>query len=147
MYKGIYISSLTLFSQNEVNTLSNAINDAIRQVIAIHSASPDFLEHSSKTSRWKEVVRHCFKLGFDFDREVLRLVSGKPNPEMAKNVVQLAYLWIEFVLEHSERGRGLRPKWATRVINLKPYAFWVFSVFFCSLGIGFSFDCVRVGDN
>ena len=63
------------------------------------------------------MVRHCFKLGFEFNKDVLRLVSGKPNVELALNVVKLANLWMNFTVKYSERGRGLKPKWATQVLK------------------------------
>lgn len=101
----------------------------------VHLMEP--LEQAPLVSRWKEVVRHCFKLGFEFNKDVLRLVSGKPNVELALNVVKLARLWMNFTVAHSERGRGLKPKWAAQVCasyeysNKRPISYYfIFSNFY-----------------
>lgn len=122
------IKSVTIFQQNEVICLSQTIIDSIQEVVnkcSVHNLNVHLmepLEQAPLVSRWKEVVRHCFKLGFEFNKDVLRLVSGKPNVELALNVVKLARLWMSFTVAHSERGRGLKPKWAAQVCkNDKPF--------------------------
>ena len=99
-------------SQTIIDSIEEVVNKCSVQHLNVHLLEPP--EQAPLTSRWKEVVRHCFKLGFEFNKDVLRLVSGKPNVELALNVVKLANLWMEFTVAHSERGRGLRPKWATQ---------------------------------
>lgn len=99
-------------SQTIIQSIEDVINKCNIQFLNVHLLDP--VEQAPLISRWKEVVRHCFKLGFEFNKDVLRLVSGKPNVELALNVVKLANLWMSFTVKHSERGRGLRPKWATQ---------------------------------
>lgn len=79
----------------------------------VHLLDP--AEQAPLVSRWKEVIRQCFKLGFEYHKDVLWLVSGKPGSELAQNVIQLARQWMRFALAHCERGRGLKPKWAVQV--------------------------------
>lgn len=98
--------------------LSQTIIDAIKEVEGYLAEFKvlDPVEQAPLLSRWKEVVRHCFKLGFEFHKDVLRLVSCKPDKQIALNVVKLSEEWMKFTVAHCERGRGTRPKWAAQVI-------------------------------
>lgn len=75
----------------------------------------DPFEPAPLVSRWREVVRHCFKLGFEFHKDVIRLLSGRPDHQLSLNVIKLAHQWMNFITTHCERGRGMRPKWAAQV--------------------------------
>lgn len=121
-------SLLRLFPQNELINLSETIIAAIQDIVNkfnINNYSAHFtdpIEHAPLISRWREVVRHAFKLGFEFNRDVLRLVSGKPSVELTLKVVKLAKLWMNFTVTYCERGRGLRPKWAAQVTSEAPFS-------------------------
>ena len=103
--------------------MSQTIIDAIQEVENRHKdiSSLDPLDQAPLISRWQEVVRTCYKLGFEFHKDVIRIVSGKPDKQLALNVILLAKKWMNFTMTHCERGRGRRPKWAAQVITENSY--------------------------
>ena len=105
--------------QDEINRLSQTILDTIQEVMDHHSEVRllDPSEPAPLVSRWREVVRHCFKLGFEFHKDALRLISSKPDSQLSLNVIRLAQQWMSFITTHCERGRGKRPKWAAQGLD------------------------------
>ena len=75
----------------------------------------DVAEHAPLVSRWKEVARQCFQLAFEYHKDALRLVQGKPSSDLALGIIKLSHKWMTFAVQHCEPGRGLKPKWAAQV--------------------------------
>ncbi|XP_071800919.1 mitogen-activated protein kinase kinase kinase 4-like [Asterias amurensis] len=69
-------------------------------------------EKINMLSYFKETMHQCFSVGFDYHKEVTRLLSGEARQKLAKSIQNLAHMWMKFVLETCEKGRGTRPSWA-----------------------------------
>ncbi|XP_055550883.1 mitogen-activated protein kinase kinase kinase 4 isoform X1 [Wyeomyia smithii] len=73
-------------------------------------------------SRTREILHQGYKFGFEFHKDLARLYETKAencrDPEselkLSNAIVQFAKLWMKFVMERCERGRGLRPRWANQ---------------------------------
>ncbi|RZF44830.1 hypothetical protein LSTR_LSTR000782 [Laodelphax striatellus] len=76
---------------------------------------PQDLDESEKNSlqvRFREVLHQFFKFGFEYLKEVCRLVTGNSKSQLCRASILFAHHWMQFVKERCERGRGLRPRWA-----------------------------------
>ncbi|XP_038048070.1 mitogen-activated protein kinase kinase kinase 4-like isoform X1 [Patiria miniata] len=69
-------------------------------------------EKINMLSYFKDTMHQCFSVSFDYHKEVTRLLSGEARQKLAESVQNLAQMWMSFVLEKCERGRGTRPRWA-----------------------------------
>ncbi|XP_050071777.1 mitogen-activated protein kinase kinase kinase 4 [Anopheles maculipalpis] len=90
--------------------------------------SDDTLEEFDETdrigalTRVREILHQGYKFGFEYHKDVARLYETKLNNcrdaeselMLAKAIIQFAKLWMNFVMERCERGRGLRPRWANQ---------------------------------
>jgi len=102
--------------QDEAIHLSQTILDAVQEVEeCCDMFQLDLPDHAPLASRWKEVVRQCFQLAFEYHKDILRLVRGKPSSDLALGIVKVSHRWMTFAVQHCERGRGLKPKWAAQV--------------------------------
>lgn len=53
-----------------------------------------------------------FPFLFQFHKEISMFISDNQRKCLARSMVKFARLWMQFVRERCERGRGLRPRWA-----------------------------------
>ncbi|XP_076046818.1 mitogen-activated protein kinase kinase kinase 4-like [Oratosquilla oratoria] len=60
----------------------------------------------------RDIVHQCFKFGFEYHKEVTRLVTGHHRIEVASLLVTFASQWMKFVHSHYSPGKGQRPLWA-----------------------------------
>ncbi|XP_063864103.1 mitogen-activated protein kinase kinase kinase 4-like isoform X1 [Scylla paramamosain] len=60
----------------------------------------------------RDVVHQYFMFGFEYHKEVTRLVTGQHRAEVAPMLVNLARMWMKFVKAHYSQGKGSRPRWA-----------------------------------
>lgn len=60
----------------------------------------------------RDVVHQYFMFGFEYHKEVTRLVTGQHRAEVAPMLVNLARMWMKFVQTHYSHGKGSRPRWA-----------------------------------
>ncbi|KAG0721552.1 Mitogen-activated protein kinase kinase kinase 4 [Chionoecetes opilio] len=60
----------------------------------------------------RDVVHQYFMFGFEYHKEVTRLVTGQHRVEVAPMLVNLARMWMKFVQAHYSHGKGSRPRWA-----------------------------------
>ncbi|XP_058175018.1 mitogen-activated protein kinase kinase kinase 4 [Anopheles ziemanni] len=73
-------------------------------------------------TRVREILHQGYKFGFEYHKDVARLYETKLDNcrdceselMLAKAIIQFAKLWMNFVMERCERGRGLRPRWANQ---------------------------------
>lgn len=67
------------------------------------------------------IVSFRFKFGFEYHKDIVRLfemkiVSCKDKSceyNLSLGIINFAKMWMKFVTERCERGRGVRPRWAT----------------------------------
>lgn len=72
-------------------------------------------------SRAREILHQGYKFGFEYHKDIVRLfetkiVSCKDKScefNLSLGIINFAKMWMEFVTERCERGRGVRPRWAT----------------------------------
>lgn len=72
----------------------------------------DDMEKSALLSRCREVLHQGYKFGFEYHKEVCRLVTGDAREKLVCGMISFAQQWMQFVKERCERGRGLRPRWS-----------------------------------
>ncbi|KAH8236512.1 hypothetical protein KR026_003876, partial [Drosophila bipectinata] len=72
-------------------------------------------------SRSREILHQGYKFGFEYHKDVIRLFeqrimdqkdSGAYTVDLALGIISYAKMWMHFVMERCERGRGMRPRWA-----------------------------------
>ncbi|XP_071112541.1 mitogen-activated protein kinase kinase kinase 4-like [Haliotis cracherodii] len=78
------------------------------------------LEDSEKNhilKLYRETMLQCYNFGFEYYKEVSRLVSGDQRQRLGRGLVKFAKSWMKFVSEKCERGRGMRPRWANQGLD------------------------------
>lgn len=73
-------------------------------------------------SRSREILHQGYKFGFEYHRDLGRLMEtkslvcrdSKKELSLALGIIGFAKMWMTFVKERCERGRGLRPRWAAQ---------------------------------
>ncbi|KAJ8914598.1 hypothetical protein NQ315_017303 [Exocentrus adspersus] len=73
------------------------------------------LEESDKValnSRIREVMMQVYRFGFEFYKEMSETTPPAHRYRLVSSMVDFANLWMRFVTERCERGRGMRPRWA-----------------------------------
>lgn len=82
------------------------------------------MEENEKISimpRVREILHQSYKFGFEYHKDIVRLfetkiVSCKDKScefNLSLGIINFAKMWMKFVMERCERGRGVRPRWAT----------------------------------
>ncbi|CAH0558812.1 unnamed protein product [Brassicogethes aeneus] len=84
------------------------------QVIFEHIslASFDETDKLNLNSRIRELLMQGYRFGFEFYNEMSENAAPKYRERLMKSMVDFAMLWMKFVTERCERGRGMRPRWA-----------------------------------
>eukprot|EP00095_Tigriopus_kingsejongensis_P011134 maker-scaffold1161_size58349-snap-gene-0.7 protein:Tk11134 transcript:maker-scaffold1161_size58349-snap-gene-0.7-mRNA-1 annotation:"hypothetical protein CAPTEDRAFT_214311" len=78
----------------------------------------DFADREALSRRTREILHQCYKFGFEYHKELDRLVTGQSQRNsLAQGVLSFSKQWMKFVLSRCERGRGLKPRWATHGID------------------------------
>ncbi|KAG5876197.1 hypothetical protein JTB14_001940 [Gonioctena quinquepunctata] len=78
----------------------------------ISTANLDELDKNALNSRTREILMQVFRFGFEFYKEMKECAPAEVRPCLALSMVEFAKLWMKFVTERCERGRGMRPRWA-----------------------------------
>ncbi|XP_020895625.1 mitogen-activated protein kinase kinase kinase 4 [Exaiptasia diaphana] len=106
--------------QDAVLSLGNKIISAIERAnenLDVEMFETDESEKAKVSQNTVETMYSCFNFGFEYLKEVARLVSGTARKTLAKDMLSFARKWISFVMEKCERGRGTRPRWATQGLD------------------------------
>ncbi|XP_013387498.1 mitogen-activated protein kinase kinase kinase 4-like [Lingula anatina] len=61
---------------------------------------------------YRETMHQCYNFGFEYHKEVTRLVTGDARQKLAHGLISFAKEWTKFVTQKCERGRGVKPRWA-----------------------------------
>ncbi|ETE69920.1 Mitogen-activated protein kinase kinase kinase 4, partial [Ophiophagus hannah] len=111
-----------------INTLKNMKSDALHLCNKISSAidrvdhmftsefDAEFDESESATLQqyYREAMIQCYNFGFEYHKEVIRLMSGEFRQKIGDQYISFARKWMNYVLTKCESGRGTRPRWATQ---------------------------------
>ncbi len=69
------------------------------------------MDRDALSRRTREILHQCYKFGFEYHKELDRLVTGQRlRAALAKGVVQFAVQWMNFVLVRCDRGKGTKPR-------------------------------------
>ncbi|CAG9822697.1 unnamed protein product [Phaedon cochleariae] len=92
------------------------IPDAIGKIQTLFDhisfVSLDEIDKNALNSRIREILMQVYRFGFEFYREVADTSPSELRPRLVHCMVDFANLWMKFVTERCERGRGMRPRWA-----------------------------------
>lgn len=80
------------------------------------------VDKMSILSRAREILHQGYKFGFEYHKDISRLFETKIvcckdkscEQSLALGIINFAKMWMKFVTERCERGRGVRPRWATQ---------------------------------
>ncbi|KAH8359405.1 hypothetical protein KR093_006522, partial [Drosophila rubida] len=82
----------------------------------------DEQDRQAVLSRTREILHQGYKFGFEYHKDVIRLFEQRimdqkdssHTVELALGIISFAKMWMHFVMERCERGRGMRPRWASQ---------------------------------
>ncbi|KAM8998821.1 mitogen-activated protein kinase kinase kinase 4 isoform 3-T3 [Sarcophilus harrisii] len=98
--------------------LCNKISDAIDQVDHIFTSEFDTEVDESESATLQQYYREAmiqgYNFGFEYHKEVVRLMSGTFRQKIGDKYISFARKWMNYVLTKCESGRGTRPRWATQ---------------------------------
>ncbi|KAG8444472.1 hypothetical protein GDO86_009591 [Hymenochirus boettgeri] len=98
--------------------LCNKISDAIDRVDQMYTsefeAEVDESESATLQQYYREAMIQCYNFGFEYHKEVVRLMSGEFRQKIGNKYISFAKKWMNYVLTKCESGRGTRPRWATQ---------------------------------
>lgn len=60
---------------------------------------------------YTETMHLCYNFGFEYQKEVARLVFGERKDTLGHKMLTFAKKWMKFVMTKCERGRGTRPRY------------------------------------
>ncbi|XP_069944090.1 mitogen-activated protein kinase kinase kinase 4-like [Cherax quadricarinatus] len=103
--------------KNEALELCESLLKNIKQVESmtdLELVTPDVEDAERRQLRLltRDVVHQYFMFGFEYHKEVTRLVTGQHRARVAPLLVNLARMWMMFVQFHYSLGKGSRPRWA-----------------------------------
>ncbi|XP_029450009.1 mitogen-activated protein kinase kinase kinase 4 isoform X2 [Rhinatrema bivittatum] len=104
--------------KNEALQLCNKISDAIDRVDHMFTsefeAEVDESESVTLQQYYREAMIQGYNFGFEYHKEVVRLMSGEFKQKIGDKYISFARKWMNYVLTKCESGRGTRPRWATQ---------------------------------
>lgn len=111
--------------QEDVLSVRNKLTKIIERVQercdVKHIGNIDEVDKLAILSRAREILHQGYKFGFEYHKDIVRLfetkiVSCKDKSckfNLSLGIINFAKMWMEFVTKRCERGRGVRPRWAT----------------------------------
>ncbi|XP_071455786.1 mitogen-activated protein kinase kinase kinase 4 [Hetaerina americana] len=96
------------------------LRDCFKDIISLVEERCDLkhlqgLEDSEKLSiilRSREILHQGYNFGFEYHKELSRLMTGEARTKLSRGMIDFARQWMAFVQLRCEQGRGLRPSWA-----------------------------------
>ncbi|CAL1534129.1 unnamed protein product [Lymnaea stagnalis] len=90
------------------------VGQAIKQVNEKLNFNEVIQHEESILKLYRETMLKMYDFGFEYQRELMRLISRDQREKMCQMTVSFAQDWMTFVIDKCERGRGTRPRWATQ---------------------------------
>ncbi|GAB1300518.1 Mitogen-activated protein kinase kinase kinase 4 [Apodemus speciosus] len=104
--------------QNDALELCNRISAAIDRVDRMFTlefdAEAEEAESATLQQYYREAMIQGYNFGFEYHKEVVRLMSGEFRQKIGDKYISFAQKWMNYVLTKCESGRGTRPRWATQ---------------------------------
>ncbi|XP_067008813.2 mitogen-activated protein kinase kinase kinase 4 isoform X2 [Anabrus simplex] len=102
-------------------TLRNDIAVTIQAVEKIcdewDMSDMDDADRTALLARCREVLHLGYKFGFEYHKEIGRIVTGGARCKLSLGLISFAHQWMMFVKERCERGKGTRPRWANQGLD------------------------------
>uniref|UniRef100_A0A8C6XV06 Mitogen-activated protein kinase kinase kinase 4 n=1 Tax=Naja naja TaxID=35670 RepID=A0A8C6XV06_NAJNA len=96
------------------NKISSAIDRVDHMFTSEFDAEFDESESATLQQYYREAMIQCYNFGFEYHKEVIRLMSGEFRQKIGDQYISFARKWMNYVLTKCESGRGTRPRWATQ---------------------------------
>ncbi|XP_008121411.1 mitogen-activated protein kinase kinase kinase 4 isoform X3 [Anolis carolinensis] len=96
------------------NKISSALDRVERMFTSEFDAEIDESESVTLQQYYREAMIQCYNFGFEYHKEVIRLMSGDFRQKIGDQYISFARKWMNYVLTKCESGRGTRPRWATQ---------------------------------
>ncbi|XP_065446451.1 mitogen-activated protein kinase kinase kinase 4 isoform X12 [Chrysemys picta bellii] len=96
------------------NKISCAIDRVDRMFTSEFDAEVDESESATLQQYYREAMIQSYNFGFEYHKEVVRLMSGEFRQKIGDKYINFARKWMNYVLTKCESGRGTRPRWATQ---------------------------------
>ncbi|KAJ6664550.1 hypothetical protein lerEdw1_006123 [Lerista edwardsae] len=96
------------------NKISSAIDRVDLMFTSEFDAEVDESESATLQQYYREAMIQCYNFGFEYHKEVIRLMSGEFRQKIGDQYISFARKWMNYVLTKCESGRGTRPRWATQ---------------------------------
>nr|XP_013800903.1 PREDICTED: mitogen-activated protein kinase kinase kinase 4 isoform X8 [Apteryx mantelli mantelli] len=96
------------------NKISSAIDRVDRMFTSEFDAEVDESESATLQQYYREAMIQGYNFGFEYHKEVVRLMSGEFRQKIGDKYISFARKWMNYVLTKCESGRGTRPRWATQ---------------------------------
>ncbi|XP_052808624.1 mitogen-activated protein kinase kinase kinase 4-like isoform X2 [Mya arenaria] len=114
----IIVESLYDLKESAIS-LRGKVASVIQQVESNWSLEMEMEEHEKKhiLKLYRETMLQAYDFGFEYMKEVTRLVSGETRHKLGPGSMAFAKDWMMFVSEKCERGRGMRPRWANQGLD------------------------------
>ncbi|XP_074846382.1 mitogen-activated protein kinase kinase kinase 4 isoform X4 [Carettochelys insculpta] len=96
------------------NKISCAIDRVDRMFTSEFDAEVDESESATLQQYYREAMIQGYNFGFEYHKEVVRLMSGEFRQKIGDKYINFARKWMNYVLTKCESGRGTRPRWATQ---------------------------------
>ncbi|KAK7021049.1 hypothetical protein SK128_007163 [Halocaridina rubra] len=88
--------------------------EQVESMTDLEQATPDVDDTERRQLRLvtRDVVHQYYMFGFEYHKEVTRLVTGNFRAKVAPMLVSLARMWMKFIQAHYSSGKGERPRWS-----------------------------------
>ncbi|RMC12652.1 hypothetical protein DUI87_10176 [Hirundo rustica rustica] len=96
------------------NKISSAIDRVDHMFTSEFDAEVDESESATLQQYYREAMIQGYNFGFEYHKEVVRLMSGEFRQKIGDKYINFARKWMNYVLTKCESGRGTRPRWATQ---------------------------------
>ncbi|XP_065371701.1 mitogen-activated protein kinase kinase kinase 4 isoform X1 [Calliphora vicina] len=104
------------------NKLIKIIERVQERCSPVYVMDLDEQDRQAVLSRTREILHQGYKFGFEYHKDVIRLfehrIMANKNQDceidLALGIITFAKMWMQFVTERCERGRGMRPRWASQ---------------------------------
>lgn len=104
------------------NKLTEIIKDVQERCCLQNMLNLDEQDRLAVLSRTREILHQGYKFGFEYHKDVIRLFEQRimdqkdsaHTADLALGIIAFAKMWMHFVMERCERGRGMRPRWASQ---------------------------------
>ncbi|MEE6512388.1 hypothetical protein FKM82_019343 [Ascaphus truei] len=96
------------------NKISSAIDRVEQMFTSEFEAEVEESESATLQQYYREAMIQGYNFGFEYHKEVVRLMSGEFRQKIGDKYISFARKWMNYVLTKCESGRGTRPRWATQ---------------------------------